>query len=154
MLSGAGGRRGARLVCCALVAALSCGWSCDGARKQKAGKAAGGDSLETVVASVERFRRAVGAPGDTYPVPPKPEEVARMTAELERGRAAVSDAKLKARVEESLKYMPFMMEASRAFWGARDERGTGGTPQQNSPAGAGGGTGAGTGAGLKPSPSP
>lgn len=51
-----------------------------------------------------------------YPVPPRPEKVDEIESALRQSLAATKDAGEKARLEETLRFIPTMREASRAFW--------------------------------------
>ena len=67
--------------------------------------------------NAERAPLVAAAEASTrYPVPPRPEELGRIAAAMERARANAGDAQARARIEEALRYMPELMEASRAFW--------------------------------------
>ncbi|MBV8858997.1 MAG: hypothetical protein JOZ02_18840 [Acidobacteria bacterium] len=52
----------------------------------------------------------------SYPVPPRPERVEQIESALRQRLAATTDAQEKARLEEALRFIPTMREASRAFW--------------------------------------
>jgi hypothetical protein len=51
-----------------------------------------------------------------YPVPPRPEKVDEIESALRQRLAVTKDAQEKARLEETLRFVPTMREASRAFW--------------------------------------
>lgn len=51
-----------------------------------------------------------------YPVPPRPEKVEEIESALRQRLAVTKDAGEKARLEETLRFVPTMREASRAFW--------------------------------------
>jgi hypothetical protein len=51
-----------------------------------------------------------------YPVPPRPEKVDEIETALRQQLAVTRDAQEHARLEETLRFIPTMREASRAFW--------------------------------------
>jgi hypothetical protein len=51
-----------------------------------------------------------------FPVPPRPEEVERIASALEDARTRTQDPQQRAKLEEALRFIPTMREASRAFW--------------------------------------
>jgi hypothetical protein len=82
---------------------------------------------------------------ESYPIPPKPEQIERFTIRLEDAKKATNDSDLKKKIEMALRErMPFLREASRAFWGdSRAEKKE--SKPTTQPGGVGQGTGAGTG---------
>jgi tetratricopeptide (TPR) repeat protein len=104
-------------------------------------------SAEDILRYLERFHRAVIDDGDSYPIPPKPEQIERMALTIENARKATNDADLKKQIETALRErMPFLREASKAFWGASESDKKESKPVLQ-PGGVGTGTGAGGGTG-------
>lgn len=75
------------------------------------------ETQELARQQAERAPHQAAADGVTrYPVPPRPEEVGRIADALREARGSEADAQRGARLEEALRFIPTMTEASCAFW--------------------------------------
>lgn len=100
-------------------------------------------SAGEILLYIDQFSRAIAdTASDTYPVPPRPELTERLAERLEEEKRATKDPELKNALDKALRErVPFLREASRAFWGDDGGAKKNEAKPSGRPGGAGGGTG-------------